>query len=70
MNLTNIGGGDKHIVFDTIWASLRDSLWISITVPVFDSAWHPIRIYVGNNVHPFHTVDFSEYDDDDEGDWI
>ena len=37
MNLTNLGGGDKHIVFDAIWASVRDSLWSSITVPVFDN---------------------------------
>jgi hypothetical protein len=42
MNLNNIGefarngGGDKHIVFDAMWASLRDSRWASITVPVFD----------------------------------
>jgi hypothetical protein len=50
MNLTNLGGGDKHIVFDAIWASVRDSLWSSITVPVFDSAWHIIRIHVGNTV--------------------
>jgi hypothetical protein len=72
MNLTNLGGYDthegydKHIVFDAIWASLRDSLWSSITAPVFDSAWHQIRVYVGYNVHTFHT----EEEDDDEGDWL
>ena len=65
MNLTNLGGGDKHIVFDAIWASLRDSLWSSITVPVFDSAWHIIRIHVGNTGRLYHTVDFSEYEYDD-----
>jgi hypothetical protein len=64
MNLTNLGDGDKHIVFDAMWASLRDSLWSSITVPVYNSASHIIRIHVGNNVRLFHTVHFSEYEYD------